>query len=90
MLVLILPFWPHWKAGFEVSERNKDASHAHTALKLSLNVHHTIRVAAFLALASPNRCLKSKRREEEGREIKEKEGRGDRRKGGRGTRKQPP
>jgi hypothetical protein len=40
---------------------------------------YTIRVAAFLARASPNRFLKTKRREERGEEReKYKEGRGER------------
>jgi hypothetical protein len=49
------------RKGFEASERNKDASHAPTACKLALYAFHTIRVAAFLARASPNRVLKTKR-----------------------------
>ena len=75
---MVFAFWPHQKTGFEASERNKDASHAPTARKLTLDALHTIRVAAFLARASPNRFLKTKRREEERRERKEKEGRGER------------
>ena len=77
-ILLVFAFWPHQKTGFEASERNKDASHAPTARKLILDALHTIRVAAFLARASPNRFLKTKRREEERRERKEKEGRGER------------
>ena len=77
---MVFAFWPRQKTGFEASERNKDASHAPTARKLTLDALHTIRVAAFLARASPNRFLKTKRREEERgeRERKEKEGRGER------------
>ena len=78
MLVLILSFWPHWKAGFEVSERNKDSSYAPTAHKLNLDALHTIRVAAFPARASPNWFWKQNRGEEERRERKEKKGMGDR------------
>jgi hypothetical protein len=43
---------------FEASDRNKDASHAPTASKLTLDALHTIWVAVFLARASPNRFLK--------------------------------
>jgi hypothetical protein len=52
--LLVFAFWHHQKTGFEASERNKDASHAPIALKLTLDVLHAIRVAAFLARASPN------------------------------------
>ena len=79
--MLVFAFWPHQKTGFEASERNKDASHAPTARKLTLDAPHTIRVAAFLARASPNRFLKTKRREEERRERKEKKKERERRKG---------
>ena len=84
-------FWPPQKTGFEASERNKDASHAPTARKLTLGALHTIRVAAFLARASPNRFLKTKRGEEERgeREKKKKEG-GREEKGRRGASKQSP
>ena len=76
-ILLVFAFWPHQKTGFEASERNKDASHAPTARKLTLDAPHTIRVAAFLARASPNRFLKTKLGGER-RERKEKEGRGER------------
>ena len=75
---MVFAFWHRQKTGFEASERNKDASHAPTARKLTLDAPYTIRVAAFLARASPNRFFKTKRREEERRERKEKEGRGER------------
>jgi hypothetical protein len=71
----------HQKTGFEASGRNKDASHAPTARKLTLDAPHTIRVAVFLARASPNRPLKTKRGEQEERregDKKKKEGRGER------------
>jgi hypothetical protein len=74
-LLLFFAFWPHQKTSFDASERNKDASHAPTARKVTLDALHTIRVAAFLACASSNRFLKTKRREEERREKREeKEG----------------
>ena len=90
-ILLVFAFWPHQKTGFEASERNKDASHAPTARKLTLDAPHTIRVAAFLARASPNRFLKTKLAEEErgGREKKKKEGEREE-KGRRGASKQPP
>ena len=59
----------------EASERNKDAPHTPTARKLTLDALHTIRVAAFLANAFPNRFLKTKRREEE---RGDREGKGER------------
>jgi hypothetical protein len=77
-ILLIFAFWHHQKTGFEASERNKDASHAPTARKLTVDAFHTIREAAFLARASPHRFLKTKRRDRERRERKEKEGRGER------------
>ena len=55
--------------------------HTPTARKLILGALHTIRVAAFLARASPNRVLETKRREEETGErerTKERQGRGER------------
>ena len=64
-VLLAFAFWPHQKTGFEASERNKDASHPPTARKLTLDAFHAIRVAAFLARASPNRILKAKRGGEE-------------------------
>ena len=54
-ILLVFSFWPHQKTGFEASERNKDASYAPTAQKLILDAPHTIRVATFLARASPDR-----------------------------------
>ena len=89
-ILLVFAFWPHQKTGFEASERNKDASHAPTARKLTLDAPHTIRVAAFLARASPNRFLKTKRREEERRERKEKKEAEREEKGRRGASKQLP
>ena len=79
---MVFVFWHHQKTGFEASERNKDASHAPAARKLTIDAHHTIRVAAFLARASPNRFLKTKLREEERgeRENKKKEEERERRK----------
>ena len=56
-ILLVFAFWHRQKTGFEASERNKDASHAPTARKLILDALHTIRVAAFLAPASPNRVF---------------------------------
>ena len=84
-------FWPHQKTGFKASERNKDASHALTARKLALDALNTLRVAAFLARASPDRVLETKRRDEERgeREKKKKEGEKEE-KGRRGASKQPP
>jgi hypothetical protein len=76
--LLIFTFWLRQETGFDASERNKDASHAPTARKLTLDALHAICVAAVLARASPNRVLKTKRREAEKRERKEKEGRGAR------------
>ena len=70
--MLVFAFWPHQKPDFEASERNEDASHASTARKLTLDAPHTIRVAAFLAQAFPNRVLKTKRREEERGEREKK------------------
>ena len=89
-ILLVFAFWHRQKTGFEASERNKDASHAPTARKLTLDAPHTIRVAAFLARASPNRFLKTKRREEERRERKEKKEGEREEKGRRGASKQPP
>lgn len=90
-ILLVFAFWPHQKTGFEASERNKDASHAPTARKLILDALHTIRVAAFLARASPNRFLKTKRGEEERGEREKKKKEGEREeKGRRGASKQPP
>jgi hypothetical protein len=77
MVLLVFAFWPHQKTGFDASERKKDASHAPVASQLTLDALHTIWLAAFLARASPNRFLKTKRREER-RERKEKEERGER------------
>ena len=77
-ILVVFAFWPRQKTGFEASERNKDASHAPTARKLTLDALHTIRVAAFLARTSPNRFLKTKRGEEDRGERKEKEGRAER------------
>ena len=77
-ILLVFAFWHRQKTGFEASERNKDASHAPTARKLTIDAPHTILVADFLSRASPNRFLKTKQREEERRERKEKEGRGER------------
>ena len=79
-VLLIFAFWPHQKTGLGASERNKDTSHAPTVLKLTLDALHTIHVAAFLAIAFPNRFLKTKRREEERgeREKKKREGRRER------------
>jgi hypothetical protein len=54
-ILVVFVFWPYQKAGFEASERNKDAPHASTARKLILDALQTIRVAAFLARTSPNR-----------------------------------
>ena len=90
-ILLVFAFWPRQKTGFEASERNKDASHAPIARKLNLDALHTIRVAAFLARASSNRFLKTKRGEEEReeREKKKKEG-GREEKWRRGASKQPP
>ena len=79
-ILLVFAFWPRQKTGFEASERNKDSSHAPTARKLTLDALHTIRVAAFLARASPNRFLKTKRGEEE--RGGERRGKRKRRKGG--------
>ena len=78
-ILLVFAFWPHQKTGFEASERNKDASHAPTAYKLTPDGPHTIRVAAFLARAPPNRFLKTKRGGEERRERKVKRKRRKRR-----------
>ena len=90
-LCCFFSFWPHEKTGFEASERNKDASHAPTARKLTLGALHTIRVAAFLTRASPNRFLKTKRGEEERGEREKKKKEGEREeKGRRGASKQPP
>ena len=80
--LLVFSFWSHGETGFKAaSERNKDALHARTDRKLTLDAAHTIRVAGFLACASasPNRPLETKRREEERRKRKEKEkeGRGE-------------
>ena len=90
-ILLVFAFWPHQKTGFEASERNKNTSHAPTARKLTLDAPHTIRVAdfAFLARASPNRFLKTKRGEEERGEREKKEGEREE-KGRRGASKQPP
>ena len=93
--MLVFAFWPHQKTGFEASERNKDASHAPTARKFTVDVDAphtiTIRVAAFLARASPNRFLKTKRGEEERGEREKKKKEGEREeKGRRGASKQPP
>jgi hypothetical protein len=90
-ILLVFAFWPHQKTGFEASERNKDASHAPTASKLTLDALHTIRVAAFLARASPNRFLKTKRGgEEKGEREKLKEKEAKRRKGEESPANSPP
>ena len=75
MDLLFFAFWPHQnqKTGFEASERNKDALHALRARKFTLDAFHTIHMAAFLARASLNRILKTKRRQEEGRESEREE-----------------
>ena len=89
--MLVFAFWHHQKAGLEASERNSGASHAPTARKLILDALHTIRVATFLACASPNRFLKTKRRGKERREREKKKKEGEREeKGRRGASKQPP
>ena len=89
--MLVFAFWPRQKTGFEASERNKDASHAPTARKLTLDALHTIRVAAFLARASPNRFLKTKRGEEERGEREKKNRKGEeRRKGEEAPANSPP
>jgi hypothetical protein len=77
-ILLIFAFWAHQMTGLEASERNKDASHAPVARKLTPDAPHTIRVAAFLAHAFPNQVFLTKRREKERGERKEKEGRGER------------
>lgn len=90
-ILLVFAFWHRQKTGFEASERNKDASHAPTARKLILDALHTIRVAAFLARASPNRFLKTKLGEEERGEREKKKKEGEREeKGRRGASKQHP
>ena len=73
-VLLVFAFWPHQKTGFEASERNKDASHAIAARKLTTGALHTIRVAVFLARASPNLVLETKRREEEKEEREKTKG----------------
>jgi hypothetical protein len=89
-ILLVFAFWPHQKTGFEAPERNKDASHAPTARKLTLDALHTICVVAFLARASPKRFFKTKRREEERGEREKKKKEGEREeKGRRGASKQP-
>lgn len=56
-----------------------------------LDAVHSTRVAAFLARASPNRFLKTKRGEEERGEREKKKKEGEREeKGRRGASKQPP
>jgi len=58
---------------------------------LTLDALHTIREVAFLACASPNQFLKTKRREEERGEREKKKKEGEREeKGRRGASKQPP
>ena len=90
-ILLVFAFWHRQKTGFEASERNKDASHAPTARKLILDAVHSTRVAAFLARASPNRFLKTKRGEEERGEREKKKKEGEREeKGRRGASKQHP
>jgi hypothetical protein len=90
-VLLIFALLPRQETGFEASGRNKDASHMPTARKLTLDALRTIRLAAVLARPSPNRLLKTKRREEERRERKEKEGRRERGEKARsGASKQPP
>jgi hypothetical protein len=87
-MLLVFAFWYHQKTGFEASEHNIDASHAHTARRLTLDALHTIRVAAFLARASPNRFLKTKRREERGEEREKRKRRKGRERGEREKRRQ--
>ena len=53
--LLILAFWHRQKTGFEASERNRDASNASTARKLTLAALRTIRMAAVLPLSFPIR-----------------------------------
>ena len=90
-ILLVFVFWPHQKTSFEASERNKGASHAPTALKLTLGTFHTTCEAAFLAHASLNWFFKTKQGDEERgeREKKKKEG-GREEKGRRGASKQLP
>ena len=85
-------FWPRQKTGFEGPERNKDASHAPTARKLTLDATHTILVATstFLARVFPKLPVENKTErggEEREREKKRKEG-GREEKARRGARKQ--
>ena len=75
---MVFAFWSHQKSGLGASERNKDASHAPTARKLTLDAFHAIRVAAFLARAPPNQVLETKLREEEREERKKKKKEGER------------
>jgi hypothetical protein len=92
-ILLVFAFWPHQKTGFEASERNKDATHAPTASKLTPDALHTIRVASFLARASSIRFLKTKRGEEERgeREKKKRKRKGrERRKGEQAPANSPP
>lgn len=85
---MIFASWPSQEPGFGASDRNKDSSNASTARKLTLDAIHTTLVTPFLARPSPNRFLKTKRREEERRERKEKEEREEKAK--RCASKQPP
>jgi hypothetical protein len=78
---------------FEVSERNKDASHASTAHKLILDALHDNHMAAVPALPSQNRLskIKTKRgKEERERENKKKQGGRESRKGEEASANSPP
>jgi hypothetical protein len=52
--LLAFAFWPRQEAGFEASERNKDASHAPTAHKLAPDALYANHMAAVPALPSQN------------------------------------
>ena len=59
--LLAFLFWP----------QQKNASHAPTAHRLTVDTLHIIRVAAFLVRASPNRFLKAKTKRGGGRRREE-------------------
>jgi hypothetical protein len=76
--LLVFAFWHRQKTGFEASERNKDAPHAPTARKLTLDAPPYHPGGCFSGARFPKSVFENKTERGERRERKEKEGRGER------------
>jgi hypothetical protein len=79
---LVFEFWFHQETGFEASERNKDASHAPTVRKLTIDfLHKNVWLLSWRALPQIG-FLKQKRERSRGEREKRKRRKGrERRKG---------